>query len=230
MEARREQEAARIQWYRQIKYWRRELADGDQADRYYELIAGVKDPQAVVPLIRLLQQESMRSVRMLYVRTLANIDTPVARNALLNIALADYDLEIMHFCFDQLVQTPSGDIHERALKTLGNNSNLKVNRAAVLLRRLGHKEDSEILIDALITQHDEPHVNRVTNEWELVTVSRQNPEVLGALVAITGNPGYGFDQQAWRHWRMMDVRKNHARGAARPGRTRCGWGRTRSLT
>jgi hypothetical protein len=209
LEAKREREAAERQWYRQLTLWRRELGT-DRHGKYYEMIASIDDPHAIPALVSYIQSEQVRAVRILYVLTLANIGTPLALEKLLEISLLDADEEVIHGCIDRLLEVRHPSIHRQLLETLRHENNFLVNRAAVVLRRLGEEEAVPPLIDALITNHVEPRFNRYSGEWELVAVRRRNAEVLATLIELTGNPGYGYDMKAWKHWRFMQVKQEHA--------------------
>jgi hypothetical protein len=180
-----------------------------------EKIAKVDDPMAVPALVRLLMEEKLRPIRMLYVETLAQIGTPEAEHCLLNFSLIDYDAELVHGICDKLLETRRPSVHEELVETLQSESNYLVNRAASVLGRLGTEEDFIPLIDALITQHWTPEWNMQEEKWELVRKDFVNRQVHDTLIALSGTTGYGYDKKAWKQWNSMRNRAVHAQQSAK---------------
>lgn len=209
LEARRNRQAAARQWYRQLSLWRRDVGT-DAGHGSVEKIAGVDDPMAVPALVRLLMEEKLRPVRLLYVQTLAKIGTQEAEQCLLSFSLTDYDTEVVHAICDQLQESHRPSVHEELLKALRNENNYLVNRAAIVLGRLGTEDDLVSLIDALVTQHLFIQWDPVAEEWVVKQREVCNRQVLDTLVALSETASYGYDKQAWKQWHYLRVKQVHA--------------------
>ena len=213
MEAERRRDLAERQWYRQLMRWRRELGTADAAQAS-EWITAINDAHATRALAVLLCREQLRLARLLYIRALANIGTPPARDILVGVVLADTDLEVAHVALDQLAAVQSPAVYQKFLEALQDEDNAVVNRAGFALGRLGAKSAIGSLIDALVTYHRIALDPRgVKGDPRTIVVAFKNLDVHSALVELTGISGYGFDEQAWKQWRYLQVGRMHAEAA-----------------
>ncbi len=217
------QRAAR-QWRQKIEQWRRELATERAADAYRELTA-IRDPMAISGLAALLQTESDRRVRLLYITILEQIQDPRSLTILLAFALRDADQEVAHACLESLVRRRGPDLTPELVPLLRHADNRMVNRAAWLLGELGSEAAIGPLIEALQTTH-QPTLNNGTPNTtyqfargdashpasastasfvassgpQTPSLLLRNPAVLDALTKLTKGVSFSFDQRAWQRW------------------------------
>ncbi len=100
-----------------------------------------------------VRREELRPLKMLWIRTLANIGTPEACDLLVDVVLQETDLEVVHGCLDCLAEIDSPHVRRTFLEALKHENNDCVNRAGLALGRLGGKTAIDALIDALVTHH-----------------------------------------------------------------------------
>lgn len=131
----------------------REQLGTDKAQAATQELAEVRDPQAVPALTLLLKREPLRPVKLLYIQVLAAIGTSEAVQTLIQATLQDPDEEIFYECLDHLVKQKPPHVAEQYAQVLKDANNVRVNRAACALGRLGDQTVLSPLIDALITTH-----------------------------------------------------------------------------
>jgi len=213
METQRRRELEERQWYRQLCHWRHDLTT-ERREQAVAAILAVRDPCAVPGITVLLRREETRPMKMLWVNTLARIQSPQALRVLVDVVLEDLDLEVAHGCLDLLVPIRSPLVQRWFLESLRHEQNGVVNRAGVALGRLGDRSAVDSLIDALVTLHRV--LAKIPTEGEAIQVrivSFENRDVLSALKALTATNGYGYDKRAWKQWRFLD---NQQAAAADP--------------
>ena len=214
------QRAAR-QWRQRIEQWRSELATERAADAYRELTA-IRDPMAISGLASLLQTESDRRVRLLYITILEQIQDPRSLTILLAFALRDADQEVAHACLESLVRRRGPDLTPELVPLLRHADNRMVNRAAWILGELGSEAAIGPLVEALQTTHQPTLNNGNSNTTyqfargdasspasasfvassgpQTQSVLLRNPAVLDALTKLTKGVSFSFDQRAWQRW------------------------------
>lgn len=177
------------EWMLRLKRWR-DLLGTDKGRQTYEEIRAVRDPLAVAPLGQLLQLESRRDVKTLYIEVLKDIGNEDAVLTLLNTSLQDLDEEIYHTCVDQLVKLKPPRIAAQYVPYLKDKNNVRLNRAAQALGRLEDKSVISPLIDALVSTH---YIVLPAPNPDAYTASFANPSAgtpLGATpVSSPGTPG-----------------------------------------
>jgi len=214
MEVQRRQRVAEIQWLRQLARWRHDLST-ERCGAATASILAIQDPNAVPGLATMLQQETTRPPKVLWIRTLAQIKSPRALDVLINVVLTEADLEIVHGCLDVLVEVGDPQVQRKFLELLRDESNVAVNRAALALGRLEQPSAIDSLIDALVTNHT-IRVGGPPSKAPVraIPTRLKNPEVLTALTHLSKTPGYGYDQHAWKQWRYHQNRQAFAKEAA----------------
>jgi tetratricopeptide (TPR) repeat protein len=219
IEARAKEKLLAKQWLQRLKRWRGELADPNLTVAAYHKIAEVRDASAVGPLTELLQAESARDVKSLYIEVLAEIGSPPALQAIIDQSLNDPDVEVFHCCADTLERLSPPEAVEKYLKALKNDNNVRLNRAGHMLGRLGDKSVCGPLIDVLITTHQiiigpggragesysasfgsDGSSFQAGGSTTVYNRVAQNQEVLDALVRLSGGQSFGYDPEAWKRW------------------------------
>ena len=209
------------EWLKKLKRWRGSLATNHQGkiDKARENILAIRDPYASEAVAQHLQREDYRAVKLLYLQALSQIATPAALKTLVDQSLGDADEEVRYSSIDYLVTAKRPEIVGLYIKFLGSKNNREVNRAAFALGRLGNAEAISPLVDALITVHktkigggQEGQIGASfpSNSGgglsvggkgpKIVKRSMRNPEVLDALVKLSGGADFDYDVQAWRYW------------------------------
>ncbi|MCO6454940.1 MAG: HEAT repeat domain-containing protein [Pirellulaceae bacterium] len=231
IELEREQASAQqahLQWLVKLKRWREQLHT-EQASLAARQITEIRDPAAVGALAQGLGQEPLRAVKLLYLTALEGIGSAAALEVLIACSLNDPDTEMFHECVDRLARLKAPLAVPRYIKALEDENNVRLNRAAHALGRLGDPHALAPLIQALVTTHKV--VVTPPNAGSADTISSTfgrgtdatgtplggtglstgggplvsyptvpNTEVLDALVKLSGGQNFGFDQRAWRHW------------------------------
>lgn len=230
LEERAQQEQAEKEWLVRLTRWRRDLEQRDRKPQVMALLTQVRDPLAARPLGVLFAKEPWRAMKLTYADVLVAIGTPTALDVLLERMLADPDEEVFYGCLDRIVPLSSPQAIRLLVEALKDNDNVRVNRAAIALGRLGDRSTLSPLIDALQTTHAQvlarPRGGEAvgvafTGEGtyfkqgdgpHLVIVHVQNQPVLDALNQLSG-VNFGFDQAAWRYWLAQERKAAEARSA-----------------
>lgn len=144
----------------------------------------------------------------------AEVNQVAALRGLVAATLVESDQENLLDAIDHL-RTHNPEIFDKQLLDgLRSDKNAVVNRAALLMSRLGRTTFIDPLIASLTTYHS----TTVPTLWlranfpnhpalekggrrEFITISmpKQNEEVLAALIGLTGQD-FGFNQDSWRNW------------------------------
>jgi len=219
MERNRKMELAEKEWAQKIKRWRGWFGS-EKASQGRENILAIKDPAAVRPLIRNLENEPLPAVRILYIEVLAGIGNPPAIRALAERSLKDRIEEVRLTCLDYLEKGTHPDVVEYYIGKLRAKLNDEVNLAAVALRRMNDRSAIGPLVDALITSHKFKIMPKnpgstsasfptggsagggglsMGGKPKIITRQFRNQPVLDALVSLSGQ-NFNFDQRAWRYW------------------------------
>lgn len=217
LEQRRKAELAQKKWMIDLRKWRAWLNDSSKAQLAEEKLRTIDDANAVPALIKALQDDDPQLLRIVYVHALGRIYSGDAVGALIDLTLGDGDREIRLSALDQLVAKPHANITARFVKELRSKDNVRINRAAHALGKLGDRSAIRPLIDALVTTHTYKVVEGQGSGMSAgfssdggggltsgsrVRMIRQdisNQSALDALVNLTGL-NLDFDETAWRHW------------------------------
>ncbi|OHB75641.1 MAG: hypothetical protein A2W31_17120 [Planctomycetes bacterium RBG_16_64_10] len=159
--------------------------------------------------------------------------TPTALYALVDHSLYDLDEEVRLTCLDHLVDLRRPEVTERYVRALKSKDNAEVNRAAAALKALGDNTAIAPLIDALITTHKvqlgSGNPGQTTASFapdgsggigfgsggpQVVKVPVQNPEVLAALIALSGE-NFEYRVPDWTAWYAAQRRSSHSIDARR---------------
>jgi hypothetical protein len=222
-ETRAQWEAAQRDWRARLIRWRRDLNDPAKARTARENLAAIKEPAAVAPLGEHFAREPLRPVKLLYADILASIRTDEAVGVLVERTLSDPDEEVYHYCLDKLVQLDLPHASDPFIKNLKHANNMRVNRAARALGRLGDRTAISPLIDALITTHpvavpsrpgvaadattttfgDDGSFMKQGEGDKLLIVHVHNQAALDALQRLS-RVSFGFDKKAWRYWHAQE--------------------------
>jgi len=215
------QTLAHAEWLKKLKRWRGWLAANHQGkyDQARENILAIRDPYATKAITLYLRKEDYRKVKLLYLQALSQIATPSAVETLVNRSLDDADKEVRLSCLDYLAAAKRPEIVGLYVEALRSKNNQKVNRAAVALKKLGDPDAISPLIDSLVTEHkrkigggQEGQINAAfspeggsglsfgSKRPKLVKQVLRNPEVLNALVKLSGGANFGYDVKTWQSW------------------------------
>lgn len=221
IESRNKLENAHQEWSQNIKRWRGWLG-GDRDTQARENFSNIADPMAVKALVKGLRDDPFVPARLIYVDSLAKINTSEAAMGLAIASIEDPVEEVRLTCLDRLQTEKGPEIVAYYVSKLRARDNPVVNLAAVGLGRMKDASTVGPLIDALITTHKfkiaKPGGDGSTSATfgnapggggysfgggpKIISQQFTNPAVLDALSAITGQ-NFGFDQSAWRRWHAV---------------------------
>lgn len=218
-DARREAELAEKEWIRRVKKWRSWIG-GRKQDEAVKLFQEITDSDAAVALADVLSDDSNVNMRVVYVRLLGQLESPVGTRALMDAALNDKSEAVRDECLKELQTDGSSYVVRTFVRALSSADNTTVNRAAMALGRLKAPIATLPLIQALITEHkvtvrSGSGINPVFGRGSGGTagglsvgggkpkVIRQkvhNPEVLTSLLLLSDGADFQFDQVRWKSW------------------------------
>jgi hypothetical protein len=147
--------AAQGSWLRRIRMLRTALINGT-GDRRREAEAqlmAIRDPDAVVPLVRVFGQDEAPR-RILLALILSTIGGREATAALVQRVLDEPDSEVRSVTFDHLKQRGDAGVTSRFLRALGREEVPVINRAAWALGNLNAVEAVPQLVTVLVTSED----------------------------------------------------------------------------
>lgn len=210
-----------VHWNGEIKKWKRWLGDR-RADRVAEAVAnfnGVTHPLAGPPIVEMLEDEQNPATRRLLAKAAARINHQSTVNALADLVVKDPDPELRYLCLESLRDSGRPGLVPLFVKGLRAKQNVIVNRSAEVLAELGDPSAISPLIDALVTKHKRvlnPGNSSGGDTYSLDTASGgfsfggggpkvqtgtfKNPDVLTALVKLSGGENYNYDKALWRRW------------------------------
>jgi hypothetical protein len=233
----REKEAKVTQadWANNLERMRRWLT-GRRQDRSAQALAEIKsiqDPQAAEAVVEMLRREDDPDLKRLWMEIAARLNHMAAVDALVHLSLADPDPEIRHQSLEYLIESGRSGVVKPYVRALRNKDNEIVNRAGAALGQIGDRDALGPLIDALLTKHrfqisdGNPEQQGYTFSPQsggftfggggpkYVTQAIRNPDVLGALVTLSGGISFDYDQEQWRRWlaaqakrELIDVRRD----------------------
>jgi hypothetical protein len=147
--------AAQGSWLRRIRILRNAIVNGPE-DRRREAEAqlmAIRDPDAVVPLVRVFGQDDAQR-RILLALILSTIGGPEATSALIQRVLEEADSEVRSITFEHLKQRGDSGVTGRFVRALGREDIQVINRAAWALGNLNAQESVPQLVSVLITSEE----------------------------------------------------------------------------
>jgi hypothetical protein len=234
-----QQDARMLEWQKNIKRWLGWLSHrrGSRATEAKEQLSQIRDPLATPIIIKFLTHQDDPQIRNLLITILAQIDAPLAIGKLVRLSLVDSDPEVRLQCLEYLMRSKRPLSISPYIKALHHNDNVIVNRAGLALQEIGNPEAISPLVDALVTTHvfkvGEGSPGQMNASMStapggggaggfsfggggLKTEKRalKNFVVHQALVHLSSDQNFGFDQTAWRHW-LINQRMHAQHGARR---------------
>lgn len=224
IESRESAKQAARDWLARLKGWRTQLNDPRTAAIAYQRIAEVRDEAAVGPLRTMLTREGSRDVKALYIEVLCAIGNAEAVESLVFVTLNDPDVEVFYQCADALLQAKVPNLQKPYLDVLKNDNNVRINRAAYMLGRIGDPSTIGPLIDVLVTTHtvvissggrggesvSTSFSNDGGNSFQTGEAKHafhetvHNREVLDALTRLARGQTFGYDLAAWQRWHAAE--------------------------
>jgi hypothetical protein len=186
----------------------------------------IRDPLAAAPLVAILLREEIPELRQLWVAVAAGLDHQLAVDVLVDLSLNDPVEEIRFQCLESLIKSGRTGLATPYVRALRNRDNVIVNRAGAALGQIGDTDAIGPLINALVTKHKfkvgdgnaDQHAYTFSPDSgsfsfggsgpQIVTQELRNPDVLGALVTLSGGTGFDYDQQQWRAWLAAQAKVN----------------------
>jgi hypothetical protein len=217
----KESKITQADWTNRIKQLRRWLIGRrqDQANQAHTEIQAIQDPQAAEAIVAALRGENDPQVKRLWIETAARLNHHVALDALVNLSLYDQDDEVRQQCLEHLINSRRPGLVTPYIHALKEKNNDIVNRAGGALGQIGDRDAIGPLIDALITKHKvkvsesnpDQHAytfSKDSNAFsfgggsapQVVVQSLRNRAVLDALIKLSGNANFEYDQVQWRGW------------------------------
>jgi hypothetical protein len=186
----------------------------------------IRDPLAAAPLVAILRREEIPELRQLWVAVAAGLDHQLAVDVLVDLSLNDPEEEIRYQCLESLIKSGRTGLATPYIRALRNRDNVIVNRAGAALGQIGDTDAIGPLIDTLVTKHKfkvgdgnaDQHAYTFSPDSgsfsfggsgpQIVTQELRNPDVLGALVTLSGGTSFDYDQQQWRAWLAAQAKVN----------------------
>jgi len=205
--------------------WFDQVASGgrlaDAADRN---LNAIHEPEAAPALAEVLgDSQQPRAVRQRCLAILNKLPPGLATGTLIRIAMNDADGRLQDAALDELQRQGTHSVLPAFLIELKSKDNGRVNRAADCLARLGDKNATLPLINALVTKHkfaiqqgNTPPGGMSANfspngssgagglsmggKPQIVERQLQNNSVRGALSMFYPGVNHQYDIDAWRAW------------------------------
>lgn len=220
----KESKVTQADWANRIELLRRRLIGKrqDLANEAETEIRSIQDPQAASAIVDTLRRENVLQLKHLWIETAARLNHHVALDALVQLSLYDQDDEIRHQCLEHLIKSRRPGLITPYIRALKDKDNVIVNRAGAALGQIGDRDAIGPLIDALITKHKikvsdanpDQHAYNFSNDGsgggafsfggssapQVVVQSLRNRAVLDALLNLSGNANFEYDQVQWRGW------------------------------
>lgn len=217
IEQKKEREKAEKSWYVKLRRWSGWLG-GPKSEQAQKAIAEINDPVATAALAAALKSDRRREARLLYIETLARLNSSTAVQTLAMHALENADEETRMTCIDYLEKQKAPAVVKYFIVRLSHKNNAMINRAAFALEKVGDRSTILPLIGALVTVHKKKvtsgssgsHSAAFDNgggggmtmgkSTRIIKYTMRNPQVLDALVALTDGVDLDYNVQAWRYW------------------------------
>jgi hypothetical protein len=219
-----QQELAVKKLRKDIRLWFEQVATGGRlADLASRNLSAIDQPEAAPALAEVLADpQQPRSLRMRALEMLSKLPPGLASGTLVRLAMNDPDENLRDACLDELKRQGSHSVLPDFLAELKSKDNARVNRAAECLERLGNKDATLPLINALVTEHRNvvqqggpPGSMSTTfspnggpgggmamgSKTKVITERLKNPSVRAALMTLHPNATNNqYDIPAWRDW------------------------------
>jgi hypothetical protein len=222
MELLKRQKAAKqsqADWSNRLEQLRRWLTGRrvDRASQARAEIESLSDPQAAPAVVVMLRRENDADIKRLWMDAASRLNHQLAVDALVELSLADPDPEVRHDSLEYLVKSGRQGLLTPYVRALRDKDNEIVNRAGAALGQIGDPAAMRPLVEALITQH-RASVPQANPDQQAYLFSPQgsgynfgspppprpqavrNPDVLAALVSLSGGTSFDYDQGQWRRW------------------------------
>ena len=220
----KESKVTQADWINRIEQLRRWLVGKrqDRASQAHAEIQAIQDPQAAEAIVATLRRENDPQLKRLWIETAARLNHHAALDALVNLSLYDQEDEVRHQCLEYLIKSRRPGLVTPYIRSLKDKDNVIVNRAGAALGQIGDRDAIGPLIDSLITKHKikasdanpDQHAYTFSNDGsggggsfnfggsapQVVVQSVRNRAVLDALIALSGNANFEYDQVQWRGW------------------------------
>jgi hypothetical protein len=206
-----------FRWFEQV------TTGGRYADAADRELNAIDDPAAAPALAEILgDPQQPRSARQRALAILARLPPGLATATLIRVAMNDSDANIQDGCLDELKRQGTHSVLSVFLAELKSKDNARVNRAADCLQRLGDKDATLPLINALVTEHrfqiqqGGPPGSMTTTfspnggpgggglsmggKPQIVKKKLENSSVRGALTSLHPGVNHQYDIEAWRNW------------------------------
>jgi hypothetical protein len=233
LEKRKEAKETHADWANNLERLRRWLT-GKRQDRSAQALAEIQsigDPAAAPAVAAMLKREDDPDIKRLWMEAAARMDHRAAVDVLVQLSLLDPDAEIRHESLEYLIRSGRRGLVTPYVRALKDRDNEIINRAGAALGQIGDASAMGALIDALITKHQfkvaegqqdtytfSPQSGGMTfggGGPKYITQPLRNPDVLAALVSLSGGVSFDYDQAQWRRWlaaqakqQVVDVRRD----------------------
>jgi hypothetical protein len=235
LERQKESKETHADWANKLEQLRRWLT-GRRQDRFAQAMAeiqSIEDPAAAEAVVAMLKQEDHPDLKRLWMEVASRMDHRAAIDVLVKLSMLDADPEIRHQSLEYLIQSGRRGLVTPYARALKDRNNEIVNRAGAALGQIGDVSAAGALVDALITKHQFKLVDGNPNQHsytfsnqsggmtfggggpKYVTQSLRNPDVLAALIRLSGGVSFDYDQAQWRRWlaaqakqQAVDIRRD----------------------
>lgn len=229
----RERDAAIKKYQREIRKHLEQIDIGSRyADGARRALAEIRDPLAATALADIVADTHQpREARLACLDILGRLPPGLVTAMFVNVAMDEKDDGIRDRCLDELIRGGAAFAAPGFVRELNNKRNYKIefnwriNRAAYCLERLGYKDATLELIDALVTEHQEVVQQQgpappggtplsfssggpnggmgglnVGGRPKVQKRTLDNAGVQAALTRLYPGTNFQYDQDAWRRW------------------------------
>lgn len=209
-----------IEWLQKLKLWRGWLESRrpGRAEEAQAEISAITDPPAATSLVKMLDTERDESLRPMWMEILSQVHHPASMRKLIDLSIDEPDRETRLQCVEYLLAMNDEIDIQPYVKALLSKDNEIVNIAAEALGMIGNRDAVRPLIDALVTRHKFALVQQgelsatfsrdgtgggglsAGNKPQFVHQDLENVEVRRALIALSGDQDFGFNERAWTRW------------------------------
>ncbi len=216
---------ARSAGQKALKQWERAYRNADplDAERALKTIAS---PPVVELLLKKANSAKTASEMMMFMNAIGSVESPVAMNALIPLAISHNSQAIREHAAVLLKQKhfPAKNVNANLVPFLSSPNNFYINRAARIIRDLDQFSAVMPLINSLNTVHEFKNPNAqqpgginagFNNNGQAglnmggggpanKRVNAKNSDVLGALKNLTG-VDFQYDTQRWKNWYISET-------------------------
>jgi hypothetical protein len=217
-------------WNNRVERLRRNLTGRrqDRAEHALSDLRAIRDPLAAAAITDWLLHEQDPELKRVLLETTAQIDHPLALNALVELSLTDPDEETRVQALEFLIKSGRPGLSGPYIHALKSGDDDVINRAAEALQTIGDSGAIAPLIDALVIKRKgqiagggspDQHAYMFSSKGggvnsfgspppKIVTQTVRNPFVLTALVKLSGGTSFEYDQEQWRKWLAAQAKAN----------------------